>query len=135
MSSRRGRKRERRLADASGHDASPRGDRPRAVPNSLAEGFGGTCGLWVDASRSDLLLLRKAIKEYWPVLVERRGPIIEEIAQLLFSEQHRENPSRILVVVRALAAADKHDLDLEMKALAEETRLGPSNPPPSKATR
>jgi hypothetical protein len=35
--------------------------------------------LWADASRSDLLLLRKAIRQRWPVLEERRGPIMEAV--------------------------------------------------------
>jgi hypothetical protein len=40
---------------------------------------GGTCGLWADTSRSELRLLRQAIRRGWPVPQERRGPIMEEV--------------------------------------------------------
>jgi hypothetical protein len=68
-------------------------------------------GDWHRASASDLLLLRKAIKEDWLVPLECRGPLLEAAASPL----HREDtPTRMtLAVIRLLLAADRHNLKLE----------------------
>jgi hypothetical protein len=50
----------------------PPGDRPREKTAGVK-----FLGDWANATRGDLVLFRKAIKEDWPVPLERRGPLIE----------------------------------------------------------
>ena len=74
--SRRKRKRERRLAAK----AECRGDRPEAPSGETGWGVGGRFpGICDEASRSDLLLLRRAIREDWPVSPDRRLQILDEV--------------------------------------------------------
>src|SRR5262245_61679276 len=85
MPSRRKRKRERqRAADAQADRAAGRrGDRAQAPPRGVR---GDVAGLWADGSRSELVLLRRAIRERWPVPEGRRGPILEEILSRFHNE-------------------------------------------------
>jgi hypothetical protein len=78
MPSRRKRKRgRRRVAHAQADGAAARrGDRGKPPAPG---GKGGGCGLWADPSRSDLQLLRQAIRRGWPVPQERCGPILAEV--------------------------------------------------------
>jgi hypothetical protein len=73
--SRKKRKRDRRRAEMqpAGGD---RGSLPRGVGGSGAPP-------WAEASRSELVLLRKAINHDWPVPMDRRGPIIADLMTLL----------------------------------------------------
>lgn len=111
MPSRRARKRYRRP----GADAGLRGDRekppPLPPPAASARGVRGVlCGEWEAASRSDLLLFRKAIKEDWPVPIERRRPLMEAALSPIGCE---DTPVRLLLAIARLAvAADMHDLGL-----------------------
>jgi hypothetical protein len=65
--------------------------------------------LWAEASRSELVLLRCAIRERWPVPEERCGPILQEV----FSRFHtKDTPVRVLVAIaRVFLAADQDNLD------------------------
>jgi hypothetical protein len=54
------------------------------------------CGDWQNASRSDLLLLRKAISKNWPIPAERRRPLMDAVTALL----HRnDTPTRLSIAV------------------------------------
>jgi hypothetical protein len=104
MPSRRRRKRYRRRAEKHGF--------VHIADNPLLGGVGGRlCGDWANASRSDLLLLRKAIKEDWPVPVERRRPLLDAV----FAQLSREDISvrLALAIIQVAVAADMHDLELE----------------------
>jgi hypothetical protein len=113
MTSRRQRKRYRRLAAEAGlrGDRIPHPDAP--LGQSPNGGFGGSLyGDWATASRSDLLLLRKAIKEGWPVPLERRRPLMEAALSPLSRE---DTPVRkVLAIARLAVAADRHDLEEEL---------------------
>jgi hypothetical protein len=112
MPSRRKRKRERRLA-APGQTgaAARRGDRGNPPAPG---GKGGTCGLWADASPSELRLLREAIRRGWPVPQERRGPIMEEVRGPLGDAS---TPARVaLSIARVALAADRANLGLLAEA-------------------
>jgi hypothetical protein len=121
MPSRRTRKRYR----SSSADAGLRGDRTRPPTEDFGfpdGGLGGQlCGDWETASRSDLLLVRKAIKEDWPVPLERRRPLMKAVLAPLC---RNDKPVRLALAVCKLAiAADLHDLDqleAERKASARK---------------
>src|SRR5690348_8127301 len=99
MASRRRRKRERRQAE----HAAGRGDRrPAPAPG----GSGGECGLWVDAPRSELLLLRAAIHRGWPVPFHRRPLILAEVAAGLDSPRQRH----VIATARVFLTADRANL-------------------------
>jgi hypothetical protein len=105
MPSRRKRKRERqRVAHAQADGAAARrGDRGKPPAPG---GKGGGCGLWADASRSELQLLRVAIRRGWPVPQERRGPSLEEVLSRM---QDKDTPPRLLIAIARVALdADKH---------------------------
>src|SRR5260370_5481826 len=94
MPSRRARKRGRgRVARAGAQAAARRGD--RGDPPARG-GSGGRCGLWADASLSELRLLRKAIRQGWPVPQERCGPIMEEVLPPL---HEKTTPPRLLIAI------------------------------------
>jgi hypothetical protein len=79
------------------------------------------CGDWASATRGDLLLLRKAIKEGWPVPPERRGPLLEAAFSAL---SRQDKPVRLrLAACRLAIAADEHNVKLA-KALEALLRLG-----------
>jgi hypothetical protein len=68
--------------------------------------------IWADASRSDLALLRRAIRESWAVPVERREAILAAVAQ-----QMKSGNTRIgLAVCRVMLAADECNLEYEKRA-------------------
>ncbi len=121
MPSRRKRKRCRRLAP----DARLRGDRQtNSSPSTsavLATGVGGQLrGDWKNASLSDLILLRKAIKENWPVPLENRRPLIEAVASILRLEDgsYRRAASACQVILAAEEHNQKlHELDRARKTL------------------
>src|SRR5689334_5927108 len=103
MASRRRRKRERRQAEPAG-----RGDRrPAPAPG----GSGGRCGLWRDASRAELLLIRSAIHRGWPVPVERRPRILAEITEGLDGGDQR----RVIAIARVFLSADRANLAAEAR--------------------
>jgi hypothetical protein len=110
MPSRRKRKRERRLAASESRlQAGQRGDREATCQG----GKGDPAGLWTDASRSDLVLLRHAIREGWPVPEERRRPILDEVFPLL----HSQNPRVAIGVTRVFLDADRANLRTETYVL------------------
>jgi hypothetical protein len=62
-----------------------------------------------DATRSDVLLVGKAINNHWPVPMHQRRPIIEDLMQLLDT-----GPVRLrLRVVSTLIFADRGNLRAE----------------------
>jgi hypothetical protein len=70
-------------------------------------------GLWSDASRSELALLRYAINHDWPVPYERRRPILEEIFELARFADAR----KAISAFRVFIAADWANLRAEEHAL------------------
>lgn len=117
MASRRKRKRERRLGAAHQTDAAAnwRGDRENAPPDDSgkpARGVrGAECSLWTHATSSDLLLLRRAIREDWPVPAERRGPIMDEALSAL---GRADTPARKTIGLARLAlTATEHNLAVD----------------------
>jgi hypothetical protein len=124
MPSRRSRKRDRRLAVNGGL----RGDREGPPPTqsfSCAGGVGGKLrGDWETASRGDLLLLRKAIREGWPVPPERRVRLLEAAVAPIYRE---DAPRRLVLAIARLAlAAHRHNLDLLERALQDLRRSTPA---------
>ena len=106
MPSRRARKRHRRLAASAGL----RGDRTRP-PTGSGGGGGSLCGDWESASPSDLLLLRKAIREGWPVPLERRRPLMEAALSPI---TRKGTPARLVIALGWLVvAADRANLECE----------------------
>jgi hypothetical protein len=84
MPSRRARKRYRRLAA----DVGLRGDcKKNSFPSTssitASGGWGAIEGGLGNASLSDLILLRKAMKENRPVPLEHRRPLLETVVSLL----------------------------------------------------
>jgi hypothetical protein len=65
--------------------------------------------IWPDATRGDLLFLRKAIKEGWPVPVERRPGILDEVCSLFSSADAR----RTIGAVRVFLDADRVNLAIK----------------------
>ncbi len=108
MPSRRKRKRGRRLA--AGESQLPAGQ-PGDREATRQGGRGDTAGIWENASRGDLVLLRHAIREDWPVPKERRRPILDEVFQLL----HSKNPRVAIGVARVFLEADRANLRAEME--------------------
>jgi hypothetical protein len=92
--------------------AERRGDRPEASSGKNGWGAGGQSpGLWSEASLSDLRLVRKAIRHNWPIPLDQRRRIIDEIFFPLRNGQTlpvRQILGRAWVVLEA----DKHDLRL-----------------------
>jgi hypothetical protein len=130
MPSRRRRKRCRGPASAAG----ARGDRPRPQPEKPdspepAVGARGLlCGEWETASRSDLLLLCKAMMKRWPIPPERRRPIMDAVTSQIYRE---DTPVRLtLAIARLVIAAGTRDLE---EALTEGRQTAPS-PLPEPAT-
>lgn len=93
MPSRCKRKRERRKAEATAH--SP-----------------GTCGGWGDGvptALADLVMLRRAINEDWPVPVSVRQAIIDELGTEIESSESR----RVLSVVRSFLTMESANIRAE----------------------
>jgi hypothetical protein len=68
----------------------------------IFRGQGGPYGLWRDAPPGELRLLLSAIRRGWPVPVERRGPIMDEVLAGLDDA----DPRRVALLGRiAIAAA------------------------------
>jgi hypothetical protein len=99
MASRRRRKRGRRRAA----EPAGRGDR---LPAPRPGGQGAGCGLWRDATRSELLLLRQAINQGWPIPPARRGPIL---ADALASHDSADS-RRAIAMCRVLLAAHRANI-------------------------
>jgi hypothetical protein len=82
-------------------------------------------GDWANAYRSDLALIRKALKAGWPVKPELLRPLVEAALAPL----HREDtPERmVLAIAQLVLAADRYNLETELaeakvKALPKPTR-------------
>ena len=86
MASRRRRKRERRLAEA----------------NANAPRCPGGWGRDASLSLSDLILLRQAINQNWPVPSETRAAIVAKLSE----ELNTASPRRFLSIAASLAAMD-----------------------------
>ena len=120
MGSRRKRKRYRRFTRAQGIEASRRGDRPETrapAPDcpSLTGGWGAAAELWSDVSRGDLVLLRHAVQENWPIPVERRPPIIEALENMIGNTDAR----RTIGIVRVFLAMDRANLEAEREEMEQ----------------
>ena len=93
MSSRRKRKRERRTAEATAK-----------AP--------GTCAGWgqdTPTTNADLLLIRQAIREDWPVPEDVRRAIIEELFQEVDTDS--SDVLRFVAIVRVILAMVKDNID------------------------
>ena len=132
MGSRRKRKRYRRLTQAQGTQASRRGDRPETqgtTPDTPipSGGWGEIVELWSDASRGDLVLLRHAVRENWPIPVERRPPIIEALGNLIGNADAR----RVIGIARVFLAMDRVNLEAEREEMQRDATdrmsLGPND--------
>jgi hypothetical protein len=82
-------------------DGPPR--RPGEATACPPPGWGAGCGLWRDATRSELRLLRQAIRQGWPIPQARRGPILADV----FADLDSADSRRVIAVCRALLAADR----------------------------
>ena len=93
MSSRRKRKRERRIAEATAK-----------IP--------GTAGGWgqgTPTTNADLLLIRQAIREDWPVPDDVRRAIMEELFQEVDTDS--SDVRRFLAIMRVFLAMAKANVD------------------------
>ena len=90
MSSRRKRKRERRTAEATAKFLVPQGG-------------------WGEFTKADLLLIRQAIREDWPVPDDVRRAIIEELFQEVDTDC--SDVRRFLAIVRVFLAMVKANID------------------------
>ncbi len=118
MGSRRKRKRYRRLTQAQGTEASRRGDRPETQATAPGKplpsgGWGETAELWSDVSRGDLVLLRHAVRENWPIPVERRPVIIQGLSDLIGNT----DPRRTIGVARVFLAMHRANLEAEREEM------------------
>jgi hypothetical protein len=68
-------------------------------------------GIWREASLSDLLLLRTAIREGWQTPLERRASIMEEALSPLSAED--TTPRKGNALCRLLLDAEQHNLKLQ----------------------
>jgi hypothetical protein len=82
-----------------------------STERELMGGKGQLRGDWENASLSDLVQLRKAIKENWPVPFERRPTLLEAVSTLLDGEDER----LILSACQVFVAAEYHNLKLELE--------------------
>lgn len=71
---------------------------------------------WLIPTRGDLLLLRKAIREGWDVPAGRRATVIDEVCELMKSEDARLT----LAVAGVVLDAAGHNLEVERVARALE---------------
>ena len=107
MASRRQRKRHRRQVHPEGPaTADRRGDRD----DSPVGGRGEPIGLWATASRGDLRLLRRAIREGWDVPEARRATLLHEVCQ----QFEASNPRLTIAIAWVLIEADKFNLRTEL---------------------
>jgi len=72
---------------------------------------------WGSASLSDLILLRKAIKENWPVPSERRRPLLEAV----FSNLNSENARLVISACQVALTAEEHNQKLDELERAEKS--------------
>jgi hypothetical protein len=68
--------------------------------------------MWESASRSDLILLRRAIREGWAIPEDRRQTLPKEIAVLLRSD----NPRLAIGAARVYVEMDRANLKAEWAA-------------------
>jgi hypothetical protein len=108
MPSRRKRKRERRRAE----NPALRGDRD----TPLRRERGALRHDWQNASRSDLHLFRRAIRERWPIPVEHRGPLKDAVVSVIQREGGTIRLS--LVACRLVIDLQYYNLELEERAAA-----------------
>jgi len=90
MQSRRKRKRERRIAEATANLLNPQGG-------------------WGECTKADLLLIRQAIRENWPVPNDVRRAIIEELFQEVDTDC--SDVRRFLAIMRVFLAMVKANID------------------------
>jgi hypothetical protein len=104
--SRRKRKRERLRESSAGEAAAP--NEPRAAPTPPPSG--NRCGGWgrsAEFARGDLVTIRKAIREGWPVSRKVR----RQIVHLLVQQGLDGSPRMSVAAVRTLLAADRANLN------------------------
>lgn len=112
MASRRVRKRHRRLAKA-----ARRGDRDATSPG----GRGELIGLWCEATRGELVMLRGAIRQGWPVPAHRRRRISKEINATMMRLVPADDARHIMAIARLYLAMDRANLqDLRAHVRARE---------------
>jgi hypothetical protein len=69
--------------------------------------------LWSSASRSDLRLLRRAIRQDWPVPEERRQSLLDEVFPLIHRGDTRLAIAVAWVLVEAEAANMRAERELQ----------------------
>jgi hypothetical protein len=107
------------------HDKPTKRKRARRKAEATAKGP-GTCGGWgqgVPTSLSDLVLLRRAVNEGWPVPDDVRQAIVGELATDLASSEVR----RVLSIARVFLAMDRADLRAAGRLLRERRRQSRGN--------
>ena len=102
MASRRKRKRKRRNAEATA-----------ASTHNRRGGWGQ--GLPVAAA--DMLLVRQAIREGWPVAPEVRSAVVSDIS--LIAREEGAERRRVVAAIRVLLAAAKSNRKLELEHMRE----------------
>lgn len=87
--------------------------RKRGRRSKRARANAGLRGDWANASRSDLVLLRTAIHNGWPIPDSHKGPLLEAIRPLLETSDERLG---LAVVKVFLAASEANVKQLESQS-------------------
>jgi hypothetical protein len=115
------RARKRRLRSLESADYPLQGDGER---EEIPRGSGANSGVferWAEASRADLLLLRRAIREGWPVADHIRPIIVEAIMSKLDTEAP-DDPLMAIAVAKIVIAADNADIDAQLAEFRQRRR-------------
>jgi hypothetical protein len=118
MPNRRKQRRWRRSHCHGGNAAQPV---QQAQPIGLPTAAGTkTAGLWADASRGELLLIRKAIRERWDMPEARRLTLLHEIYPLSDTDDVR----LVLAVTRVFLDAQEANMEEERRELLSRQGAG-----------
>jgi hypothetical protein len=86
-------------------------DRP-AQAERLARPPEAAAGLWRDANRSDLRLLRRAIREDWPISPARRLTLMDEIHDVFLAARAADDVRLVIAVAWVVVDVANYNLRL-----------------------
>jgi hypothetical protein len=110
------RARKRRLRSLERADSPFQGDAERVSSPEISGGLGADSGVyerWAEATRTDLVLLRRAVREGWPIPEHVRSTLVAAIRTKL-AAKHHDDPLMALAVVRAFIAMDCSTVEAEI---------------------